>query len=91
MPSWELFDRQDEAYREAVLPATVKPRVAVEALSVFGWERYVGEKGAVIGMTTFGASGPGKDVLRAFGFTAETVTGAAKAQIARWAGNTGPD
>src|SRR5258707_6440521 len=56
MPSWELFERQDAAYKESVLPASVSARVSVEMASTFGWERYVGPKGKMIGMRSFGAS-----------------------------------
>jgi transketolase len=84
LPSWELFDRQDEAYRESVLPKSVKARVSVEAASTLGWERYVGMDGAMVGMHRFGASAPIKDVMKAFGFTVEDVAEVAKAQIAKW-------
>ncbi|MBY0558489.1 transketolase [Hyphomicrobium sp.] len=82
MPSWELFEEQDDAYRESVLPRSVKARVSVEAGSVIGWDRYVGPDGARIGMRTFGASAPVKDTMRNFGFTAEAVVAAAKHQLA---------
>ncbi len=81
MPSWELFERQPVEYREAVLPPSVKARVAVEQASTLGWERYVGTTGAVIGMTTFGASAPLKDLQTKFGFTPDAVVGAAKEQL----------
>ncbi len=84
LPSWELFDRQDEDYRESVLPKAVGARVSVEAASTCGWERYVGVDGAMIGMHRFGASAPGKDMMKAFGFTAEHIAEAAEAQIAKW-------
>ena len=84
LPSWELFEEQDEAYRESVLPAAVRARVSVEAAATLGWERYVGPEGASIGMHEFGASAPGKDVMRHFGFTAEKIAAAAKAQVAKW-------
>lgn len=83
MPSWALFDRQDAAYREAVLPASVRARVAVEQASTLGWERYVGSGGAIIGMSTFGASAPLKALQSKFGFTPEAVVARAKEQIAR--------
>ncbi len=83
MPSWELFEQQDEAYRASVLPPAVTRRVAVEQLSVIGWDRYAGTNGAIIGMKTFGASAPLKDLLNKFGFTPEHVYGAAKEQLAR--------
>ena len=82
MPSWELFDRQDLIYRDSVLPADITALVSVEQGTLLGWERWVGTTGAKIGMTTFGASAPLKDVLIKFGFTAEKVEAAARAQIA---------
>ncbi len=78
MPSWELFEAQDAAYRESVLPASVTARVSVEMATTFGWERYVGSKGEMIGMHRFGASAPIKDVLKKFGFLTENVVAAAK-------------
>ena len=81
MPSWELFERQDRAYRDAVLPPAVTARVSVEQGSTLGWHRYVGMDGATIGMKTFGASAPLKALLQKFGFTAEAVVAAAKAQV----------
>ena len=84
LPSWELFDRQDEDYLESVLPKAVRARVSVEAASTCGWERYVGTEGAMIGMRRFGASAPAKDLMKVFGFTPEHIVEAAKAQIARW-------
>jgi transketolase len=73
LPSWDLFDKQDDAYRESVLPKAVTARVAVEQASTFGWERYVGPAGKIIGMHTFGASAPLKSLLTKFGFTPEKV------------------
>ena len=73
LPCTRIFDAQDEAYRESVLPSAVRARVAVEALSTFGWERYTGLDGAVIGMEGFGASGPAGELFNKFGFTAEHV------------------
>jgi transketolase len=84
LPSWELFDGQDEAYRESVLPKTIRARVAVEAGSPRGWERYAGLDGAIIGMHRFGASAPLKDVMNFFGFTADHIASVAKEQIAKW-------
>jgi transketolase len=84
LPSWQLFDEQDEAYRQSVLPRGVRARVAVEAGATRGWERYAGAEGAVVGMHRFGASAPLKDVMNAFGFTAEHVAAVAKEQIAAW-------
>jgi transketolase len=83
LPSWALFDRQPEDYRDTVLPPHVTARVAVEQASTFGWERYAGSTGAVIGMRTFGASAPLKELQTKFGFTPENVVEAAKAQLAR--------
>jgi transketolase len=82
LPSWDLFDKQDEAYRESVLPKSVKARVAVEQASTFGWERYVGPAGRIIGMHTFGASAPLKALLTKFGFTPEKVVEAAREVLA---------
>ncbi len=73
MPCWELFEQQDQSYRDQVLPPTCRSRIAVEAGSTFGWERYVGLEGKVIGMQGFGASGPGGALMEHFGFTAENV------------------
>ncbi|HEV2340802.1 MAG TPA: transketolase [Candidatus Acidoferrales bacterium] len=78
MPSWELYEKQDAAYKESVLPARVTARVSVEMGSTLGWERYVGAKGRSIGMHTFGASAPLKDVLKEFGFVPENVAAVAK-------------
>jgi transketolase len=77
MPSWELFERQSAEYRELVLPSRVEARVAVEQASTFGWERYVGLRGRVIGMRTFGASAPLKELQQKFGFTVDGVVAAA--------------
>ncbi len=81
MPSWELFERQDQAYRESVLPPAVRARVSVEMATTFGWSRYVGMSGYSIGMHSFGASAPIKALLQHFGFTVEKVVAAAKQQI----------
>jgi transketolase len=81
MPCWELFDRQPLEYREQVLPSEVKARVAVEQASTFGWDRYVGDGGAVIGMHTFGASAPLKQLLTKFGFTPERVAEVARERV----------
>ena len=78
MPSWEIFDHQAPAYRDSVLPPTVKARVAIEQASTFGWERYVGSSGHVIGMTTFGASAPLKALQKKFGFEPDRVAASAK-------------
>ena len=78
MPSTDIFDMQDGAYKNDVLPPDVTARVSVEAASVFGWERYVGLKGQIIGMRTFGGSAPAKDLYKKFGITVEHVIEAAK-------------
>jgi transketolase len=78
MPCWELFERQDAAYKESVLPVNVTARVSVEMASTFGWDRYVGPKGKSIGMHSFGASAPLKDLVKKFGFQVENVIAAAK-------------
>ena len=78
MPSWELFERQDAAYKESVLPTSVSARVSVEMASTFGWERYAGPKGKIIGMRSFGASAPLKDLLKKFGMEADKVVAAAR-------------
>jgi transketolase len=83
MPSWELFERQDEEYRQSVLPRAIKARVAVEQASTFGWSRYTGMDGAILGMKTFGASAPLKVLQQEFGFTTSHVVEAAKAQLAQ--------
>ncbi|MCU0485820.1 MAG: transketolase [Anaerolineales bacterium] len=83
MPSWELFEQQDQAYRNAVLPPDVRARVAIEQGSTFGWAQWVGLDGAVVGMKTFGASAPLKALLHKFGFTVEGVVAVAKEQIAK--------
>jgi len=83
MPSWEIFEAQDQAYRDSVLPPEITARVSVEAGSVIGWDRYVGSTGARIGMPGFGASAPIKDLMTRFGFTPEKVLEAARLQIAK--------
>ena len=75
MPCSELFDRQPQAYRDEVLPPAVKARVAIEQASTLGWHRYVGDGGAIVGMHTFGASAPLKQLVEKFGFTPDAVTG----------------
>ena len=82
MPCWELFDRQPQDYRDSVLLPGIQARVAVEQASTLGWERYVGNRGAVIGMHTFGASAPLKQLQQKFGFTPDRVVEAARAQLA---------
>jgi transketolase len=83
MPSPDIFEQQDQAYRQSVLPREVRARVSVEAASTFGWERYVGLDGAIIGMTTFGASAPAKELFKKYGFTTDHVIQAARDVLAR--------
>ena len=83
LPCWELFDRQDDAYRDEVLPPSVQARVSVEEASTLGWDRWVGPEGAKIGMHTFGSSAPLKDVQTKFGFTPDRVAEAAKEVLKR--------
>jgi transketolase len=78
MPSWELFERQSRDYRDGVLPPSVGARLSIEAGSVLGWERWVGDRGASIGLERFGASAPGEIVLRELGFNVENVVKKAK-------------
>ena len=82
-PSWELFEKQDAAYRESVLPANVAARVSVEMAATFGWERYIGPRGKSVGMHSFGASAPIKDLLKKFGFLADNVVAAAKSVLGK--------
>jgi transketolase len=82
LPCWELFDRQPQDYRDQVLPPSVKARVAVEQASTLGWDRYVGDGGAIIGMHTFGASAPLKQLLTRFGFTPDHVAELARDRVA---------
>jgi transketolase len=83
MPSWELFDDQPQDYRDSVLPPDVSARVSVEQASTFGWAKYVGAAGYSIGMRSFGASAPLKDLVKKFGFTTEHVVEAAQEQVKR--------
>jgi transketolase len=83
MPSWDVFDLQNKEYRDSVMPPKVTARVAVEQASTFGWERYVGTSGRIIGMKTFGASAPLKELQRKFGFEPDQVAAAAKEQLGR--------
>lgn len=78
MPCWALFEAQDAAYRESVLPSSVAARVSIEMGATLGWDRYVGPKGKIIGMHSFGASAPLKDLLKKFGFDTDAVVSAAK-------------
>jgi transketolase len=82
MPSWEIFDRQTQAYRDSVLPPGLTARVAVEQASTFGWERYVGACGHIIGMKTFGASAPLKELQKKFGFEPDRVAAVARNLLA---------
>ena len=82
MPSWEIFEKQDESYKESVLPSDVTARVSVEMAATLGWARYTGLKGRNVGMHRFGASAPLKDLLKYFGFTVETVVKEARAAMA---------
>jgi transketolase len=86
MPSWELFDDQDQQYRDTVLPPQVKARVSVEEASEFGWTKYTGTDGHNICIETFGASAPMKQLMKKFGFSVENIVAAAKNQIARHGG-----
>lgn len=83
MPSWDIFEHQTPDYRDRVLPPQVKARVAVEQASTLGWERYVGAQGQVIGMTTFGASAPLKELQKKFGFEPERIVAAARELLGR--------
>jgi transketolase len=83
MPSWDIFDLEPKEYRDTVLPPQVKARVAIEQASTFGWERYVGDAGLIIGMKTFGASAPLKELQRKFGFEPDRVAEAAKELLAK--------
>jgi len=83
MPSWDIFEHQSQDYRNSVLPAAVKARVAIEQASTFGWERYTGDSGRIIGMKTFGASAPLKELQRKFGFEPEHVVATAKELLGR--------
>ncbi|HEV3079350.1 MAG TPA: transketolase [Gemmataceae bacterium] len=83
MPSWELFEAQPQSYRDSVLPPQVRARVSIEAASPFGWERYIGADGAAIGVTHFGASAPGGEVMKNYGFTADHVVETARQVLSR--------
>jgi transketolase len=85
MPSWELFEMQDEAYRHRVLPPQVTARVACEAGVRQGWDRYLGFQGAFVGMSTFGASAPFEQLYEHFGLTPAAVVAAARQQLANQA------
>jgi transketolase len=83
MPSWDIFDHQSKDYRDSVLPPAVKARLAIEQASTFGWERFVGDSGKIIGMKTFGASAPLKELQMKFGFEPECVVAKAKELLGR--------
>ena len=83
MPSWKLFEDQDDAYRESVIPSSIRARVSVEQAARFGWERYVGIDGERIGMRTFGESAPLQKLVKKFGFTVDNVVVAALNQVAK--------
>src|SRR5581483_3127117 len=82
MPSWEIFEKQDESYRHQVFPPQIKARVSVEQAATFGWQQYVGSTGKTIGMHTFGSSAPLKDLLKKYGFSPDKIVEAAKESIA---------
>ncbi len=81
MPCWELFDLQSDEYKESVLPGSVKVRIAVEAASKLGWEKYAGDQGIIVGMESFGASAPYQELYQKFGFTAENIITLVKKQL----------
>lgn len=81
LPSWDLFEKQDKAYRDSVILPDVKARLAIEMAQTFGWERYVGDQGDILGITTFGASAPGDTVIKEYGFTVENVVSRVKALL----------
>jgi transketolase len=83
MPSWKLFEDQDDAYRESVIPLNVRARVSVEQAARFGWERYVGIDGERIGMRTFGESAPLQKLVQKFGFTVDNVVAVALDQVSK--------
>lgn len=83
MPSWDLFDHQTDEYRASVLPPAVTARIAVEQASTFGWERYTGDRGLIIGMKTFGASAPLKELQRKYGFEPESLVAAARKMLGK--------
>jgi transketolase len=89
MPSWEIFLEQPKAYRDSVLPPAVASRLAVEAGSPLGWHQWVGDGGDVIGLTHFGASAPGKEVFRHFGFTVDHVVEKSMSLLGRASKNQG--
>ncbi|MGB7376920.1 MAG: transketolase C-terminal domain-containing protein, partial [Rivularia sp. (in: cyanobacteria)] len=78
MPCWEIFEEQDDSYKESVFPKAVRKRVSVEAAASFGWHKYVGMEGAMVSIDRFGASAPGAIVMEKFGFTVDNVVATAK-------------
>ncbi len=83
MPSWELFEKQDKSYKEKIFPKSLRKRLAVEAGSPLGWLKYVTDEGDVMGITKFGESAPGKEVMEDYGFTVENVVKRAKDLISK--------
>lgn len=83
MPSWDTFEHETQEYQDSVLPLSLGACIAVEQASTFGWERYIGKRGRMIGMKTFGASAPLKELQRKFGFTPDSIVTAAKEQVAQ--------
>src|SRR5690606_9398242 len=81
MPSWELFDKQSQAYKDSVILPEVKARLAIEMAHPMGWHKYVGDKGDILGIETFGASAPGDRVIKEYGFTVENVVSKVKALL----------
>jgi len=81
MPSWELFEKQDIVYKEKIFPPAIRKRLAIEAASPLGWHKYVTDEGDILGITKFGESAPGDDVMKAYGFTTENVVLKAKALL----------
>src|SRR5205823_597186 len=83
MPSWELFKKQDQAYRDSVLPPAIKTRLAIEAASPFGWHQWVGDAGRIIGLDRFGASAPYERIYKELGLTVEAVVAAAREMVGK--------
>jgi transketolase len=78
MPSWELFEKQDAAYKESVFPKSLKKRIAIEAGSPMGWHKYVTDEGDIVGITKYGESAPGDLIMKEYGFSVENVVAKAK-------------
>ncbi|HEV3325519.1 MAG TPA: transketolase C-terminal domain-containing protein, partial [Puia sp.] len=83
MPSWELFERQEDSYKQRILPKGLKKRLAVEMASPLGWHKYVTDEGDVLGITRFGESGKAEDLYKDFGFTVENVVSRAKSLLGK--------